>query len=250
MTDLKYGDKGPLVLKLQRLINRNPYWHHAPIEEDGEFGPQTAGAVRQEKYWMGYKGENIEPVAGNLFFAYLGGEMALKPDMLERRRKRQQAAKPTPSEKLQARILAYAKKDVGLIEAPNNRVKYNDWWPDGVIGDGDNDGGAYCVRAGSYWAAMAGFTGGRWENTDAFLEDAKRGRHGVHLTSDPYGGVGFVIDWSGHSDPDHYGVYVERLSPVRFRGIEANATLANGRQGVGYHERDVRNCWFIEREAA
>ena len=67
----------------------------------------------------------------------------------------------------------------------------------------------------------------------------------MHLASEALPGMGFVIDFDGRSDPDHFGLYVSGLGGGRFRSLEANATLADGRQGVGYHERAYRNCWFV-----
>ena len=105
------------------------------------------------------------------------------------------------------------------------------------------------MRAGSYWYAKAGskavVRGSRWQGCDAILADAKAGHNGVHLTNDPDPGNGFVIDFSGHSLPDHLGVYVGCAAGGNFKSLEANATLASGKQGVGYHVRAEWQCWFI-----
>ena len=77
------------------------------------------------------------------------------------------------------------------------------------------------------------------------LADAKAGRHDLHLTGDPDPGCGFVIDFDGRSDPDHFGLYAGDLGGGLFRSLEANATLPDGSQGVGYHVRAYRNCWFV-----
>jgi hypothetical protein len=253
MTDLKYGDRGPRVKQLQKLLNDNPYRHAKPLDVDGDFGPLTAAAVQRTKFWMGYKEENIEPVAGEMLFNLLSGSSKLSPEMLARRAARQRLSRPDPTKALQARILKSAKQDIGLLETTKNGVhniiKYNDWWTDHLL-DGDlGDGGAYCVRAGSFWAWEAGFHKCVWENTDVLLEDAKHGRNRVHLFDEPYPGCGFVIDFSGHSDPDHYGVFVKDNGDGTFTSLEANATLPSGKQGVGYHKRPYAQCWFIEREA-
>jgi len=156
-------------------------------------------------------------------------------------------AEKVTADQLRKRALGYAKADVGTLEAPNNAIKYNSWWT-----GGGNDGGAYCVRAASYWYFKAGSVavarGSRWENTDVLLADAKAGRNGVHLTADPDPGAVFVIDFDGHSDPDHCGIFVKDLGSGRFQSVEANALLANGKQGVGYHTRAFRNCWHMELE--
>jgi peptidoglycan hydrolase-like protein with peptidoglycan-binding domain len=244
---LGYGDKGPRVMELQSLLNDNDYFR--PMRRlviDGEFGCLTASAVQQVKYWLGYAKDDIEPVAGEPLFDYLGETRPLPGAYRARRKARQEKARTEARKKpLRLKALSLAEQDVGLVEGTGNRIKYNDWW----CAPRPNDRGAYCVRAGSYWYAKAGSTavvrGSRWENTDALLEDAKRGRNGVHLTSDPHAGDGFVIDWDGHADPDHYGVFIAPASDGQVRTVEANATLASGAQGVGYHKRPAAQCWFI-----
>lgn len=250
---LQYGDRGPRVTALQVALNTSAKFKPARrLAVDGQMGPLTCAAVQQAKYALGYAREDIKPIAGEPLLDYLTGERKLPPEYAERRKRRM--ALVTGEKALRADALAIARKDVGLLEGASNAIKYNDWWADGVIGDHDNDGGAYCVRAGSYWYFKAGSTavvrGLRWENTDAVLEDAKHGRNGMHLTSDPQSGHGFVIDWSGRSDPDHFGLFIEWLGGTHtlFRSLEANATLENGRQGVGYHTRDARQCWFVAFE--
>ena len=244
---LQYGDKGSRVTALQVALNHNHWFKPARrLIVDGEFGPLTASAVQQAKYWLGYQKGDILPVAGDPLMDYLTARRDPTAAMKQRRKARL-AAVPKPT--LRQKAADAARADEGLLEGPDNAIKYNDWWADGTIGDHDTDGGAYCVRAGSYWYFKAGSTavkrGLRWENTDALLEDAKRGRNGVHLTSDPQEGDGFVIDWSGRSDPDHFGLYIRDRGAGEFTSIEANATLANGRQGVGFHVRAARQCWFI-----
>ena len=243
---LTYGSRGERVARLQRLINSSGYRRSAhTLVVDGEFGPLTGAACQQTKYWLGYQKGRMAPTAGPALIAYLTGDRRCSDLMRERRARRMAKLREyiaaTP---LRHRILSAAQQDVGVIEGLNNAIKFNEWWT-----GGHNDGGAYCVRAGSYWAAKAGSAavrrGVRWQNTDALLSDAMHGRNGVHLTDDPLPGHGFVIDFSGHSDPDHYGVHVCNAPAGMFRSLEANATLSSGRQGVGYHERPMRQCWFI-----
>jgi len=250
---LKYGDKGPRVKQLQRLLNHNAYRRpRRLLEVDGEFGPLTAASVQGTKFWCGYAKDDIEPVAADFFFSIITDKEPLPGAYSERRKRRLERVADAKSEealaaRMRVRALGYAKADVGTLEAPDNAIKYNSWWT-----GGGNDGGAYCVRAASYWYAKAGSSavarGSRWENTDVLLADAQAGRSGVHLTSDPDPGAVFVIDFDGHSDPDHCGVFVKDLGNGSFQSVEANALLANGKQGVGFHTRAYRNCWHMELE--
>ena len=224
---LVYGDTGDAVKRLQRLLNRNRFHtFKTALVVDGQFGPRTGSRVQDVKYWAGYARDTMRPVAGDHLLGLLGYPdlVRLSPEEKARRQKRlvkaREEAKKVP---LRKHILAAAREDVGILEGPNNQVKYNLWWC-----DGRNDGGAYCVRAGSYWAKKGGCPhvkkGYRWQNTDHLLEDAKRGRNGVHLTSDPQAGNGFVIDWTGHSDPDHYGVVVDPTA-LALADVTAISTL-------------------------
>jgi hypothetical protein len=278
---LVYGDTGDAVKRLQRLLNRNRFHtFRTGLTVDGEFGPRTGSRVQDVKYWAGYAKDTMRPVAGEHLLSLLGYPDLLKLSPEEKARRAKRLAKAREDAKkvpLRKHILAAAREDIGLLEGANNSIKFNEWWC-----FGHNDGGAYCVRAGSYWAKKGGCPhvqkGYRWQNTDHLLEDAKHARNGVHLTSDPQSGNGFVIDWTGHSDPDHYGVVVdptalsladpvfdtagllsevpEHITVERFMAaaplggsvfasLEANATLSNGRQGVGYHTRNRAQCWFI-----
>jgi hypothetical protein len=243
---LQYGSHGDRVRTLQRRLNSKRFRTlQRKLTVDGQMGALTCAAVHNVKRYMGYDPDNLLPVAGQLFWDLLAGNKALTARMRTRRAallaKDAAEAKKTP---LRVKILAAAKADVGVIEKQPNIIKFNEWW------NGQADHEPYCVRAGSYWAAKAGCphvdrAKGRWQGTDVLLEDAKAGRNGVHLTSDPAPGNGFVIDFDGHSDPDHFGIYVEDVGDGSFKSDEANAKLADGRQGVGYHTRQYRNCWFI-----
>lgn len=251
---LEYGSKGERVKKLQRLINKNGYHTFSKkLKVDGQMGVRTCTQVHNLKWWMGYK--NVDPdikdqIAGGRFFAYLEGTRKLSANMMIRRRLRIRKAKAAAKKSsVRTKTLAAAKADLNIVEGANNNIKYNHWWCGGSTSSSANDGGAYCVRAGSYWNTKGGAKGVkrgvRWQNTDALLADAKAGRNGVHLTSNPKPGNGFVIDWSGHSDPDHFGLYVSD----GFKSLEANATIESGKnagkQGVGYHTRNANQCWFI-----
>ena len=243
---LKYGDHGERVKTLQRLLNTNDYFKpRRRLTPDGQFGTLTCAAVQQAKYRLGYQNDDIEPIAGDALFDYLDETRPLPGEYRARRKARLAKIAAEAKNPLRLKALAAAKLDVGILEGPGNAIKFNTWWCEPHA----NDGGAYCVRAGAYWYAKAGSKavrrGSLWQGCDALLADAKAGRNGVHLTSDPDSGNGFVIDFSGHSVPDHFGLYVKDLGGGRFTSLEANATLANGQQGVGYHVRADAQCWFI-----
>jgi hypothetical protein len=244
---LQYGDKGDRVKEVQRAINANTFH---PLKNnlavDGQMGPRTCSAVHSLKYWMGYDRGDIDPdlkdqIVGKAFMAFIQREKPLPPEYRKRRdRRKKAAAAAAKKESLSKKALSNAIDDLGLHEATNNHIKYNTWWCGGY-----NDGAPYCVRADSYWYAKAGSrvispSAGRFQGTDYLLDCAKRGVNGVHLTADPDAGDIMLIDFSGHTDPDHAGLHVSGN-----KTIEGNATDAQGRQGVDYHERPRGNCWFI-----
>lgn len=244
---MHYGDRGADVRALQALLNHDP--HHKParlLEEDGVFGPQTAAACQQAKYWLGYRAADIKPVAGTPLLGLLSGKRPPSDPMRARASaRREKAAAEAAAKPLRARALEFARADLGLHEATGNHIKYNEWWC-----GGRSDGAPYCVRAGSYWYAKAGSTVidphvGRYEGCGALLADAQAARAGVHLTSEPAPGAGFVIDFDGRSVPDHFGLYVADAGGGLFKSLEANATDPQGREGVDYHRRPYRSVWFV-----
>lgn len=244
---LSYGNHGAMVKRLQRLLNDNPFHKIRPLAVDGEMGPLTCAAIHHVKRFAGY--ENLDPdledqIAGDFFFDLLEKKRQLPPEYAKRRRTRLAAAKKKP---MRVKALRFAEDDLGVREVQVNIIKYNEWWC-----GGGNDHAPYCVRAGSYWYKKAGSTiidpaAGRFQGTDYFLACARQGQFGLHLTADPQPGDAFVIDFDGHSDPDHFGLFVKDLDQGEFHAIEANATFRDGSgQGVDYHTRAARNCWFVE----
>jgi hypothetical protein len=234
--------RGDRVSRLQRLLKE---YGCSPGAVDGDFGPRTAAACVAAKRKLGYPLAICAPTAGEALIGYLTGKKRRSPAMLARAAKRRLLARERRSKaKLRLRALGYARGDIGTHEGPNNLVKYNTWW----TGHG-NDGGAYCMRADSYWYVKAGSKAidpraGRFENTDYFLGRAQAGEHGLRVVAEPLPGDLFVIDFDGHTNPDHAGI-VERVNGSQVETIEANATLADGRQGVGRHTRPRGQCWFV-----
>jgi len=251
---LTYGDRGERVKTLQRLINDNPFFKpRRKLVVDGDMRTLTCGAVQQAKYRLGYPRKDIRPVAGQPVFDYLSGKRKL-PDAYRARRKARlvkvAAAQHVQSAQTKMRLeaLAAVKDELGTMEAPNhsNHIKYNDWWGWGAV--------AYCVIGISWaWVVKAGSTafaqGSRWAGTDLMLSDAKAGGHGIHLTSDPDPGCPGVIDFDGHSDPDHAITFVHDNGNGTCTTYEFN-TAKDGTyiEGVWVKDRPLRNCWWFEVE--
>lgn len=254
---LTYGDSGPHVRHLQRLLNRNPYFKpRRPLAVDGEMGSLTCSAVQRGKRRMGYPPDALDPdsrdqVAGQLLIDLLIGKRKLPLAYRVRRITRlaaiarAQRARSAQT-KLRLRALEIIKGELGTMEAGghSNVIKYNTWWGWGAV--------AYCV-IGIAWAwVKAGSTaftrGSRWANTDAMLADAKAGRSGLHLTNDPNPGCPGVIDFDGHSDPDHGITFVRDNGDGTCETYEFNTTGPNSMEGVWRKDRPLRQCWWFEVE--
>ena len=107
---IAYGQEGPCVAALQRLLNADP--PHAGIYHDGIFGPQTLAATRQFQSRYGLPGQGKAgaatikvlsqlapaprpvPVAATLLTLSLTGMIVLGLTTARRRRERQLSAQP------------------------------------------------------------------------------------------------------------------------------------------------------------
>ena len=250
---LKYGDKGPRVKELQRLLNHNAYRKPRKLlVVDGEFGTLTSGAVQGTKFWLGYAKEDIQPVAGDLLFALLKEEQALPGDNEKRRKARLQnvvegKAEQDKTDKMRLRVLARIKGELGTLERPNNsnHIKYNDYWGWGPV--------AYCMIFIA-WAwlnegSKAFIKGSRWAGCREMLADAKAGGHGIHLTHDPDPGCPGVVNLYGDARPDHAITFVKDNGDGTCVTYEAN-TSKDGTyiQGVWNKTRLLKDCWWFVPE--
>jgi peptidoglycan hydrolase-like protein with peptidoglycan-binding domain len=246
---LKYGSRGDAVKRLQRALNDNPYRKPSRnLVVDGQFGTLTAAAVQGTKFWMGYPKSGVRPVAGDPFMALATKRKPLPVTYRVRRNLRiknlkEKRAATQQQTNLRLRALDIIKGELGTLEKPknSNHIKYNTWWGWGKV--------AYCV-IGISWAwvkagSKAFLRGVRWANTDVMLEDAKAERHGIHLTSNPKPGCPGVIDFDGHSDPDHAITFVKDNGDGTCQTIEFNTVGPSGLEGVFNKRRPLRNCWWF-----
>ena len=249
MNYLKYGSKGPQVEHLQRLLNDNQFHRFARVLAiDGQMGTMTCAAVQAAKFWLGYDRGQMKPIAGDALLGWLSGKVPLTADMASRRKERvareiADHGEATSRRDLRLRALEIIKGELGTIEHGDNVIKYNTWWGWGAV--------AYCVIGIAWSWVKAGSKafkkGVRWANTDAMLEDAKNGRNGLHLTHEPLPGCPGVIDWDGHSNPDHGITFVKDNGDGTASTIEFNrAGGPRGLEGV-WRQRDplAQTWWFV-----
>lgn len=249
---LHYGSKGPRVKRLQRGLNANPFHKlRHKLVVDGEMKNLTCSAVKTAKYWAGYEKDDMDPdirdqIAGEFFFDLLERRTPLPDKYAVRRKARilKRKQQDTPQRDMRLKALAAIKDELGTMEAGghSNVIKYNTWWGWGAV--------AYCVIGISWaWVVKAASTafkrGSRWAGTDLMLSDAKAGRNGIHITSDPEPGCPGVIDFGGHSDPDHGITYVKDNGNGTCETYEFNTTGSNGMEGVWRKDRPLRECWWF-----
>jgi hypothetical protein len=251
MKYLKYGDKGPRVKLLQKLLNNNKYFKpRRPLVEDGEFGPLTSSAIQRAKRRLGYLAEDIEPIAGERLFSYLDNSVDITPEMMKLRKARLAQIEKDRDEqsevnKMRLKALGIIKGEIGTLERPNhsNDIKYCDYWGWGKV--------AYCV-IGCSWAwikagSKAFIKGSRWAGCREMLADAKSGGHGIHLTNDPDPGCPGVVDLYGDAGPDHCITFVKDNGNGTCSTVEFN-TSKNGVEGVWNNARLLRDCWWFSVE--
>ncbi len=106
--------QGADVRRLQELLNRNPYGTFA-CGVDGEYGRQTAGAVKRAKWELGYPKAKCNNEAGPTLVAYLGGSQKLPAAFAARRRLRTRQLANAGS--VRQRIVAAARW--GIENEPN-----------------------------------------------------------------------------------------------------------------------------------
>ena len=243
-TYIRRGSKGKHVIHYQTLLKAKGY-HPGPI--DGIAGKRTCAAFAEAKYWYGYPMSDVKPYCGPKLMLLLDGKAKLT-DAQKRRRDARRKAEAEREAAVPMRVKAYKEAETELGTWENhgeNKVKYNDWWGWGSV--------PYCV-IGLSWCYLhitppstAFVRGSRWAGTDAMLDDAKHGRNGIRLTSDPKRGDCAVIDFDGHVDPDH-GIMVDRVDEGWVWTIEFNTANAQGREGVFRKQRPRHHCWFIRVE--
>lgn len=251
---LEYGSKGATVKRLQRAINDNPYFKpRRKLKVDGQMKTLTCAAVQRGKRRLGYPGKALgidldDVFAGNFFLEILEGSRPLPAAYKLRRRKRLRAIaaqheKNGKLKEMRLRALRIIKAELGTMErgGNTNRIKYNTWWGWGAV--------AYCV-IGLSWAwvkagSKAFVKGSRWAGTDLMLAEGKQGSHGLHLTNDPDPGCPGVIDFDGHSDPDHAITFVKDNGDGTCETYEFNTTSSGGVAGVWKKDRPLANCWWF-----
>lgn len=158
---------------------------------DKEYGPTTAGAVKEAKWELGYPVVAIDNQFGQEIYEYLIGRRELSAAYLQRQKDRLLKAP-------KIKVLEFAITQIGNKESPfgSNRQKYGEWY-------GWN-GVAWCDIFVSYCISHA--TGILWKEAyvphTVFL--ARMGQNYLSITHNPEPG-----DLVSYGDDDHHIEFFE-----------------------------------------
>jgi hypothetical protein len=167
---------------------------------DGDYGPTSALATKNTKYWLGYPTASCDRVFGQTLYEYLrvNDWRPLPKAYQDRRAARIAAATKTPGMK----ALEYAAGQIGTEESPygSNRQKYGAWY-------GFN-GVPWCAIFESYCFAATGRPSYRYAAVEQIYADAAAGRNGLKLVWSPM--PGDINCFNLHGDPFAHTSFFER----------------------------------------
>lgn len=178
---------------------------------DGVYGPVTAGAVKDAKFYLGYDTPDINTAFGQTLYEYLTGGIKLPQDYETRRAKRIQ----TPAK---IKALEWAVTQIGVKEEPSgsNDTPYGKWY-------GEN-GVPWCAIFVSYGInyALGTLNHPVWKYAyvPSVAQDAALGRNHMSLTYAPQPGDLVTYNWDGPNC--HIEFYGHDLGNGSFSAIGGN----------------------------
>jgi hypothetical protein len=213
--------EGHNVKVLQNWLKTKKYLKGAV---DGVYGPETARAVKDAKYALGYRTVNNQ--AGDLILAYLSGKK--KPNLAMRARAKSRVKKATKAISKHMKMLQVAISQTGIKESPanSNIVKFSIWYK--LIGP-------WCAMFLSWCASKVGFHF-HYAYVPYVLNDARSRRNNLITVSRSEVRPGdFVIYWGGK----HIGMFEKWIEPgVTFFAREGNTSAGNDSNGGEVQQRE------------
>lgn len=221
--------KGLEVTRLQKALKAKN-WLEGAV--DGEFGPDTARAVKRAKYWLGYR--KPDKRASDLLMSYLSGK-STTPAMKLRAANRRRIAKQKP---VRLKMWDEAQKHIGVKEHPagTNRCRFSLWY--GLIG-------AWCAMFVTWDGVVAkskAFRRGKYYAYVPYVvADARRGVNNLAVTYFPQQGDLVCFDWGHDGVADHIGLFgAWTKEKGTFTTVEGNTGIGNDSNG-GEVMRRTRN---------
>ncbi len=235
-------ERSARVKEAQRVLSGHNVFkqNFHPGALDGEWGPLSAAAVEQAKYYLGYLAKAVDDSFGRQLYDYLSGAEKLPPTFAARRTKRLKELDAGGSAKAKAVAKALADAEKNVCEAPVNLTPFGEWY--------GMNGVAWCCIYVSYRLCKAGFDGferGKFASYCGSVVDAarRRERH-LALTKTPERG-----DLVIYNKDEHIEFFVEWVTPNEsFLAVGGNTSGHDGSRSnggeVARNQRSVRDPHF------
>mgnify|MGYP003522351477 FL=1 len=147
------------------------------------------------------------------------------------------------------RLIEVATNEIGVVEEPINKVKYNDW-----IYQKPTSGKSYawCGAFVSWVFNEAGLNLGKIDLSRGFVGcpfAVKNIHKWGKLVTVPTEGCVVFYDWDGNGVFDHTGIFVKDLGKGLFEAIEGNTSFkdnSNGGQVMRRSDRKYKHAIFVK----
>ena len=148
-----------------------------------------------------------------------------------------------------SKLIEIATKEIGVVEEPINKVKYNDW-----IYQKPTSGKSYawCGAFVSWVFNEAGLNLGRIDLSRGFVGcpfAVKNIHKWGKLVTVPTEGCVVFYDWDGNGVFDHTGIFVKDLGKGLFEAIEGNTSFkdnSNGGMVMRRSDRKYKHAIFVK----
>ena len=148
-----------------------------------------------------------------------------------------------------SKLIDVATKEMGVVEEPINKVKYNDW-----IYQKPTSGKSYawCGAFVSWVFNEAGLNLGKIDLSRGFVGcpfAVKNIHKWGKLVTVPTEGCVVFYDWDGNGVFDHTGIFVKDLGKGLFEAIEGNTSFkdnSNGGQVMRRSDRKYKHAIFVK----
>lgn len=219
--------RGPDVKAAQKTLKTNKFGSFYLGDIDGEYGPLTANATRDAKFYIGWQVKAITNSYGDSLDHVLTGKTKLTKGQEQRRKQR---IKVPPAAGKRRKMLDEAISHIGKKESPanSNICQFSKWY--GITGP-------WCAMFVSYCGVRVGLTAfdrsSRWAYCPYMVADALAGRNGLRArgrNEAPQPGDIVLFDWGGDGVADHVGIF-EKGTRSSFTSIEGNTSLSNDSNG-------------------
>ena len=147
------------------------------------------------------------------------------------------------------RLIEVATNEIGVVEEPINKVKYNDW-----IYQKPTSGKSYawCGAFVSWVFNEAGLNLGKIDLSRGFVGcpfAVKNIHKWGKLVTVPTEGCVVFYDWDGNGVFDHTGIFAKDLGKGLFEAIEGNTSFkdnSNGGQVMRRSDRKYKHAIFVQ----